>query len=163
MMGVLSRPARRRMRRLALWLERPGSHTRLRPKGAFCQIITDWNCPMTTCSNPTVCAKNPQKCRCLHRRLPRQSLPETDAHMFSIGDKNIRYARLNRPLCRTGVNGAGQGLGRQAASRNSPGRVSRVEDWLEIAKGDDPYNKAERVPPSMCGRCMTQCPRGAPN
>jgi epoxyqueuosine reductase QueG len=130
------------------------------PKVRFCQIVTDLELPYDDMLEPnSLCDR--EKCRICIDVCPVKAFPETDAHEFTIGDKSIRYAKLNRPLCRTGVTGLAKGSAGRLQAQIPPG-VSRVEDWLEIAKGDDRYNKAERVA-SMCGRCMTQCPVGLKN
>ena len=130
------------------------------PKVRFCQIITDVEMPYDDMLEPnSVC--NREKCRICIDVCPVQAFPETDAHEFTIDDKRIRYAKLNRPRCRTGVTGLAKGsAGRLQAE--IPPSVDRVEDWLEIAKGDNRYNKIERVA-SMCGRCMIMCPVGLNN
>lgn len=97
-------------------------------------------------------------CRVCIEICPVHAFPDDDAWEFEIDGKKIRYAILNRSRCRTGVTGLAEGsAGRLQAQ--IPDNVSKVEDWLEIAKHDNRWNRMERVA-SMCGRCMTMCPVG---
>jgi epoxyqueuosine reductase len=130
------------------------------PRVRFCQLLTDIELPYDEMLEPgSLCDRT--KCSVCVDVCPVSAFPLSDAHEFKIADKTIRYAKLNRPRCRTGVTGLARGsAGRLQAE--IPPDLNRVEQWLEIASGDDRWNKMERVA-SMCGRCMTLCPVGMIN
>lgn len=127
------------------------------PRVRFCQIITDLEMEYDEMLEPdSICDRS--KCRICIDVCPVHAFPETDAHTLDIDGKIIRYAKLNRALCRCGVTGLAAGTaGRLQA--DVPEKVDNVEQWLELAKTDDKWNRMERVA-SMCGRCMTMCPIG---
>lgn len=130
------------------------------PRVRYCVLLTDIDFDeslYTPVQEPdSLCDRS--KCRVCIDVCPVHAFPENDAWEFEIDGKKIRYAKLNRPRCRTGVTGLSAG---SAGRMNAviPDDVSKVEDWLNIAKYDNRWNRLERVA-SMCGRCMTTCPVG---
>lgn len=130
------------------------------PRVRYCQMITNIELDPQEYNQmlepDSICDRS--KCRVCIDVCPVKAFPETDAHEFYVDDKLIRYAKLNRPRCRTGVTGLAAGT---AGRLNAiiPEGINKVEDWLDIAKNDDKWNRMERVA-SMCGRCMITCPVG---
>ncbi len=130
------------------------------PRVRYCVLLTDIafdESLYTPMQEPDrLCDR--KKCRVCIDVCPVHAFPEEDAWELNIDGKIIHYAKLNRPRCRTGVTGLAAG---SAGRMNAviPDDVSKVEDWLAIAKHDNRWNRMERVA-SMCGRCMTTCPVG---
>ncbi len=130
------------------------------PRVRYCVLLTDieFDASLYTPMQEPDSLCDRSKCAVCIAVCPVDAFPEKDAWEFKIGDKSIRYAKLNRARCRTGVTGLASGsAGRMCAV--IPDDVSTVEDWLDIAKYDNRWNRLERVA-SMCGRCMTTCPVG---
>lgn len=125
------------------------------PRVRWVPVVTDLEIePDPLYNGPTLCTK----CMTCVNICPVQALSREESVEVTINGRSFPYSRLTRPRCRTGVTGL---------AKNTPGRlqaeipkdVTKVEDWLEIAKTDNRWNQMERYA-AMCGRCLTQCPVG---
>lgn len=78
---------------------------------------------------------------------------------FKIGDKDCRYCKLSRYVCRTAQTGLAKGSAGRLQQEVSKDDLLTVEDWRKLVRSDDKWNRLERVA-AMCGRCMIECPVG---
>ncbi len=129
-------------------------HPETGPRIRFQTIITEAELePDPLYEGPKLC----KKCNACVEACPLQCLHPTEDQSVKIGEKTYFYALINKFRCRCGVSGL---------THSTAGRANldipadgTMEEWLQIAKKDNVWNKIEREA-SMCGRCMMACPVG---
>lgn len=100
-----------------------------------------------------------KQCKTCVKSCPTQALSELEHVELSIGGRTYSYSKLNRPVCRCGVTGLAADTAGRMQAQNVHETVSTVEDWFNLARSDNKWNRLERIA-SMCGRCLTLCPVG---
>ncbi len=104
----------------------------------------------------------PKLCKeCMHCAdvCPTQAFSRDEQWEFKIGDKDCRYCKLSRYVCRTAQTGLSKGSAGRLQMEVSKDDFTVVEDWRKLVRSDDKWNRLERVA-AMCGRCMIECPVG---
>ena len=104
----------------------------------------------------------PKLCKeCMHCAdvCPTQAFNRDEQWEFKIGDKDCRYCKLSRYVCRTAQTGLSKGSAGRLQMEVSKDDFTVVEDWRKLVRSDDKWNRLERVA-AMCGRCMIECPVG---
>ena len=76
-------------------------------------------------------------------------------------DAKAEVGLRNKPLCRCAVKGLVKGTpGRLQNDIPHNNRMQTMEDWYQLTKKDDPWQRMEFNHGNYCLRCMTQCPAG---
>ncbi len=104
----------------------------------------------------------PKLCHeCMHCAdvCPTDAFNRDEHWEFKIGDKDCRYCKLSRYVCRTAQTGLSKGSSGRLQMEVSKNDFTVVEDWRKLVRSDDKWNRLERVA-AMCGRCMIECPVG---
>lgn len=101
------------------------------------------------------------KCNTCVEACPVFALSETETVEVDVGDARTVYGKRNKPLCRCAVKGLVKGTpGRLQNDIPHNNRMRNMEDWYQLTKKDDPWQRMEFNHGNYCLRCMTQCPIG---
>lgn len=103
---------------------------------------------------------DPSKCNICVDVCPVGALSSDQAVDVKIGEYFDRYAKRNKPLCRCATTGLVKGTpGRLQA--DVPEKMDTMDDWYQLNKTDDPWQRMEFNHSNYCHRCMIMCPIGS--
>lgn len=101
------------------------------------------------------------KCNACVEACPVFALSSKERVEVDTGDSHTAYGKRNKPLCRCAVKGLVKGTpGRLQNDIPHNCRMRNMEDWYQLTKKDDPWQRMEFNHGNYCLRCMTQCPIG---
>ncbi len=128
------------------------------PRVRWVTVITQMEIePDPLYSGPKLCKGS--ACRKCVDICPVGALSKDDAVSVKMGEYNSSYSMRNKPLCRCATKGLVKGTpGRLQAE--VPSGLNTVEEWYELNKKDDPWQRMEISRGIYCHRCMTICPVG---
>lgn len=101
------------------------------------------------------------RCNVCVEACPVFALSKTETVDVDVVDGKTFYGKRNKPLCRCAVKGLVKGTpGRLQNDIPHNNRMKNMEDWYQLTKKDDPWQRMEFNHGNYCLRCMTQCPIG---
>lgn len=101
------------------------------------------------------------ECRICVDCCPAHALSDTECVHVNAGGYETDYAKRDKPKCRCAVKGLVKGTpGRLQNDIPHNNRMKNMEDWYQLTKKDDPWQRMEFNHDNYCLRCMTQCPIG---
>lgn len=101
------------------------------------------------------------ECRICVDCCPAHALSDTECVHVNAGGYETDYAKRDKPKCRCAVKGLVKGTpGRLQNDIPHNNRMKNMEDWYQLTKKDDPWQRMEFNHGNYCLRCMTQCPIG---
>jgi epoxyqueuosine reductase QueG len=127
------------------------------PRVRWVSVVTEALLPYDPVdTGPRLC--DPAACRVCTDVCPVQTLGAHGLVTVCIEDFKTTYAARNKALCRCAVSGLVKGTpGRLQADVPN---VKTMEDWHQLSKKDDPWQRMEFNHGNYCLRCMMQCPIG---
>lgn len=126
------------------------------PRVRWISIITEMEIePDPLYHGPKLC-KGCKKCV---DTCPVGALAREESVEVKIGEYRSAYSLRNKALCRSATRGLVRGTpGRLQA--DIPYSIKTMEEWYELNKKDDPWQRMEIARGNYCYRCMTVCPAG---
>ena len=101
------------------------------------------------------------ECRICVDCCPAHAISDTECVHVNAGGYETDYAKRDKPKCRCAVKGLVKGTpGRLQNDIPHNNRMKNMEDWYQLTKKDDPWQRMEFNHGNYCLRCMTQCPIG---
>lgn len=128
------------------------------PRVRWVSVITDAEIePDNLYSGSKLCDHT--KCNLCVEICPVGALSKDQAVEVKIGDFHTSYSLRQKPLCRCATTGLVKGTpGRLQA--DIPVQMNSMEDWYEMNKKDNPWQRMEFNHSNYCHRCMIECPIG---
>lgn len=128
------------------------------PRVRWVTVVTEAEIePDPLYTGPKLCDRS--KCNICVEFCPVGALSNTESIQVKIGEYSSAYAVRNKPLCRCATTGLVKGTpGRLQAE--IPTNMSTMEDWLNLSKKDNPWQRMEITHGNYCHRCLTLCPVG---
>ncbi len=100
-----------------------------------------------------------EKCMLCVKICPTKALSALEAVDVEISDVKSKYAKRNKPMCRLATAGLVKGTpGKMQA--DIPETIDTMNQWRDISKKDNPWQRMEFSHANYCQRCMTLCPIG---
>lgn len=130
------------------------------PRIMWVSIVTTLELePDPVYAGPRLC--DPAQCHVCSEVCPVHALSQSEAVTIGARGAQASYGRRNKPLCRCAVKGLVKGTpGRLQNDIPHNNRMRNMEDWYQLTKKDDPWQRMEFNHGNYCLRCMTQCPIG---
>ncbi|WP_206811568.1 hypothetical protein [Paradesulfitobacterium ferrireducens] len=128
------------------------------PRVRWVSVITDAEIePDSLYTGSKLCDHT--KCNLCVEICPVGALSEDQAVEVQIGDFRTSYSLRQKALCRCATTGLVKGTpGRLQA--DIPAQMKSMDDWFEMNKKDDPWQRMEFNHGNYCHRCMIECPIG---
>jgi epoxyqueuosine reductase QueG len=125
------------------------------PRLRVVSVITTAEIPVDPLIEEELCPG--EACMVCARVCPVEAIPEQSGVSLQIGNKEYRYAKIDKWRCRT----AEQGLTKATLGLTEFEGISDVnaQTYLGQVKAENPWQKMERQGP-YCGRCIIECPVG---
>lgn len=104
---------------------------------------------------------NREACSACIEACPVHALSREEEILIEVDGTQSYYGARNKPLCRCAVKGLVKGTpGRLQNDVPHNRDMKNMEDWYQLTKKDDPWQRMEFNHGNYCLRCMTQCPIG---
>jgi epoxyqueuosine reductase QueG len=102
---------------------------------------------------------DPSTCGVCVDICPVGALSREESVRVKINDEVSAYSKRSKPLCRCAIYGLVKGTpGRLQAE--VPEKMETMNDWYELNKKNDPWQRMEFNHGNYCHRCMIMCPVG---
>lgn len=126
------------------------------PRVRWASIITDMEIePDQLYAGEKLC-QYPQ-CKACIETCPTEALSLDKMIEVEIDEYKTRYSFRDKPKCRCATAGLVKGTpGRLQA--DLPKQMETMEDWLQLYKNDDIWNRMEIGTGNYCNKCMVVCP-----